>query len=194
MESLSCVYDTRTTLPADTFTRSGYSFVEWNTEADGSGTAYPDKASVLNLTVDNKATVSLYAQWKNNYSVTEGAKAIVSRDGTSGITFKVDGDYNKFTGIAIDGQNVPANQYTSWAGSTYVRLNQEYINQTEAGIHNIKFNFTDGSVETTFDVITGPPAQKGHSGNLLLWIIIIVIVLALAACTAVILLRRRRRS
>ena len=40
------------------FTRDGYSFIGWNAEADGSGTAYADGASVT-LT----GNLTLYAQW-----------------------------------------------------------------------------------------------------------------------------------
>lgn len=52
--------DTETALTANAFTRKGYEFSKWTTEADGSGTSYADKANVT-LTVD--ATLSLYAQW-----------------------------------------------------------------------------------------------------------------------------------
>jgi len=50
-----------TILTANTLTREGYTFKGWNTEADGSGTAYADKAEV---TLD--ADVTLYAQWEEN--------------------------------------------------------------------------------------------------------------------------------
>lgn len=42
---------------------AAYTFAGWNTEADGSGTSYDDKASVKNLTGTNNGTVTLYAQW-----------------------------------------------------------------------------------------------------------------------------------
>ena len=45
-------------LIANTFTRADYDFAGWNTEADGTGTAYADKA---NITVGENTT--LYAQW-----------------------------------------------------------------------------------------------------------------------------------
>ena len=48
-------------LKTNTYTRSGYKFVEWNTKADGSGTSYLNKLEVVNLTSDDEIT--LYAQW-----------------------------------------------------------------------------------------------------------------------------------
>mgnify|MGYP002623871470 CR=1 FL=1 len=58
-------------LTANAFERTGYTFKGWNTEANGSGTAYADKAEVQNLTAEDGATVTLYAQWEiNKYTVT----------------------------------------------------------------------------------------------------------------------------
>ena len=45
-------------LTPNAFTRTGYDFVGWNTQADGKGTAYADKAEIT-LTAD----LTLYAQW-----------------------------------------------------------------------------------------------------------------------------------
>ena len=66
--SSSHTYDTAKALTANGYTRTGYSFNGWNTQADGKGTAYADKVSVKNLTSTNGATITLYAQWtKNSY-------------------------------------------------------------------------------------------------------------------------------
>lgn len=47
------------TLTENTFTRTNYTFAGWNTQADGNGTAYADKASITNIKTD----ITLYAQW-----------------------------------------------------------------------------------------------------------------------------------
>ena len=52
------------------FEREGYSFAGWNTAADGTGTAYADGAEVSNLTAEDRATVTLYAQWAVAHKVT----------------------------------------------------------------------------------------------------------------------------
>lgn len=59
-----CQVGTPFTLPANTFTRSGYVFTGWNTAADGSGRAIADAATVQDLTTQNNGIVTLYAQWK----------------------------------------------------------------------------------------------------------------------------------
>ena len=65
------IYGTAQNLTANGFTKTGYTFTGWNKKADGSGTAYANKASVNNLTSTAGETVNLYAQWKaNTYTVT----------------------------------------------------------------------------------------------------------------------------
>ena len=43
-----------------------YTFRNWNTLADGSGTSYGNNELVSNLTTTNGATVNLYAQWNSD--------------------------------------------------------------------------------------------------------------------------------
>ena len=50
-------------LTANAFKRAGYTFAGWNTHLDGSGEAYANKQSVLNLCENENGTVWLYAQW-----------------------------------------------------------------------------------------------------------------------------------
>ena len=63
MEDQNFTYDVAGNLNANEFIRFDYVFGNWNTAADGSGTAYVDKATVKNLSATNKDTVVLYAQW-----------------------------------------------------------------------------------------------------------------------------------
>ena len=73
MEPQTVNAKTDTALNANSFTREGHDFNGWNTVADGSGTAYVDKATV-SLTEDT----TLYAQWKiQKFTVTW-----VNEDGT----------------------------------------------------------------------------------------------------------------
>ena len=61
--SMSMTYDTAKNLTANGFTKTGYSFANWNTKADGSGTSYSNSVSVNNLTATDNGKVILYAQW-----------------------------------------------------------------------------------------------------------------------------------
>ena len=67
----SHTYDETKALTKNGYTLTGWSFVEWNTKADGTGTSYSNEANVVNLNSTNGATVILYAKWTaNKYTVT----------------------------------------------------------------------------------------------------------------------------
>ena len=76
-ENVTGVYETTYTVNTDgnSFNRPNYTFVGWNTQADGSGTAYAYGAPI-GLTAANNY-VTLYAQWVENpkydYTVTYSA-------------------------------------------------------------------------------------------------------------------------
>ena len=59
-------YDKSASLTANGFTRPGYTFLGWNTSANGSGTTYTDMQDVKNLTDQNNVDIDLYAMWKKN--------------------------------------------------------------------------------------------------------------------------------
>ncbi len=81
-------------------TRPGYTFVEWNTEADGSGDAYsPYDSYKLENTLPTDAT--LYAQWEEN---TADLKFIPNA-GTDTVTGMPDDDTLTYP----DGKTVPTN-------------------------------------------------------------------------------------
>ena len=68
--SVAMKYDVSKALTVNGYTRQGYRFTGWNTEADGSGKTYKNKAKVKNLTTEDGAEFVLYAQWAvNTYNV-----------------------------------------------------------------------------------------------------------------------------
>ena len=64
MSDLTLTYDVEGKLTDNKFTRAGYTFNGWK-DNDGNKT-YNGGASVKNLTATNGATITLYAQWKEN--------------------------------------------------------------------------------------------------------------------------------
>ena len=194
MASQSFVYNTKANLTANTFSRSGYYFAGWNTKADGSGDAYADTAEVINLTTVSGGNVDLYAQWKSIYNVIEGIGGKVQKGGSNVLVFFTDGDYSKFTGITVNKNTVATAHYQSWSGNngTYVQLNADYINSMSAGTYTIRFMYTDGSCETTFEVVSSTP-KTGDTSNTLIWIIIAIACLIVIAVVILIILGRRRR-
>ena len=55
-------------LTTNTFTRSGYDFIGWNTQSDGSGVSYSDGQEIAYASIANGDVITLYAQWySKNY-------------------------------------------------------------------------------------------------------------------------------
>jgi uncharacterized repeat protein (TIGR02543 family) len=82
-----------TPLSLNTFVRPGYSFVDWNTAANGSGTKYANGASY-----PFSASITLYAQWKLGKPVTH----IVIFDGNAGSGFMASERENTPTGLSLN--------------------------------------------------------------------------------------------
>lgn len=84
MANQDFTYDKAQNLTTNAFNRTGYTFAGWNTNANGSGTAYNDGQSVQNLTDDDNGTINLYAQWneiKHTVTISAGENGTVSPSG-----------------------------------------------------------------------------------------------------------------
>ena len=98
---------TDTALNANSFTREGYNFLNWNTAADGTGESYADGATV-NLTENT----TLYAQWEDNHSLT---KVINKKDATC-----TEDGYTGDTVCAICGKEITKGETIQSKGHTEV--------------------------------------------------------------------------
>ena len=98
---------TDTALNANSFTREGYNFLNWNTAADGTGDSYADGATV-NLTENT----TLYAQWEDNHSLT---KVINKKDATC-----TEDGYTGDTVCAICGKEITKGETIQAKGHTEV--------------------------------------------------------------------------
>jgi uncharacterized repeat protein (TIGR02543 family) len=85
MSNQSREYDDGVALTANAYALTGWTFKNWNTAANGSGTSYANKA-VANLTATSGATVTLYAQWTaKSSSVTLDKNATDAEAGTTSV-------------------------------------------------------------------------------------------------------------
>ncbi len=63
MTTLTCEYDSTFTLPANSFTRSGYKFRGWLKNSGDTDIKYADEASDINLFSIQGSSLTLYAYW-----------------------------------------------------------------------------------------------------------------------------------
>lgn len=94
----SHAFDTASELTGNGFARAGYTFAGWNTKADGSGTAYNDKDSIINLTDVDGQTITLYAQWRlKPVTVSAPRSLILNQDGNGSFVIKADNETGTVT-------------------------------------------------------------------------------------------------
>ena len=89
-----------------------------------------------------------YEEMKD-YSIIEGANSVVN---ANALTIKADGDFDKFTGVKIDGELVDSSNYTATEGSTIIEFKAEYLKTLDAGEHTVSVVFTDGEATTKFEI------------------------------------------
>ena len=109
-------------LTANTFTRTGYDFAGWNTEADGNGTSYSDEEAIT-VTSD----MTLYAQWQPHaYNITYNLDA-GTNDSSNPATYTIESDAITladptrfgfvFDGWTYEGQDTPTKSVTIAQGT-----------------------------------------------------------------------------
>ena len=150
-------------LNANQFTREGYKFTGWNTVAGGTGTSYGDGANYTAPANPSSYTVTLYAQWGQNYlddviymQDLTATQCFDSYDGATA-TLKDRRDNNSYTIAKING-NCWMTQNLRLAGgttltSTYSNVSSSYtIPTTDLTSGN---SYTDGRIHNSGDTTTG---------------------------------------
>ena len=162
MDAQTVTASTDTALTANIFTREGYTFTGWNTEADGSGTPYEDEATV-NLTED----ITLYAQWKiNTYTVTWVDENGDVLETDTGVAYGTTPEYNGETPTK-EGDAQYSYTFNGWdpalapvsADVTYKPVYKETVNK-----YAITWNNWDGTELLTEQVEYGQvPVYTGET-------------------------------
>lgn len=116
MADVEHTYDIKKALPDNKFKLHGWKFKGWNTKADGTGTAIPNKENVLNLTTDNNKTITLYAQWEaTTYTITfnsnKPSKAVTQMTGTMEVQTLT---YDKWTNLNANGYKLEGWTFDKW--------------------------------------------------------------------------------
>lgn len=153
------------------------------------------KAAYEKLTSNERSMVNSVAAAKvaalTNYKIVKGDKG-TWKDGT--LTFTINGDHDRFTGVQVNGKAISKSYYSSKSGSTIVTLKESYIKTISSqATHKITFLFNDGTVEGTFyihkDAMT--PAT-GDEANIVLYSAVFAV--SLAALVALFLVSKKRKQ
>ena len=125
--SSSHTYDTAKNLTANGFSKTGYTFQGWSTNASATTATYGNSASVKNLTTTANGTVTLYAIWKDTTAPAMTTPTISPSGWTNGNV--------TLTGKATDsGSGIIAYQWSTNSGLTASSSGWTSITNTKSQI------------------------------------------------------------
>ena len=107
-------------LTANAFTRTGYEFTGWNTDAEGNGTAYADEAAFT--ASGDEQRVTLYAQWKKLTFACTARYKLQNADGSypSSFTTVTVSDAIEYGEVCSYTTTQDSSQYTNQSASATV--------------------------------------------------------------------------
>ena len=79
----------------------------------------------------------------------------------SAATFRIDYNYAAFRSVAVDGVTLTPADYTTWEGSTWVKLTPAYVKTLGIGTHTLSVYFDGATAATTFTVGSQPNPATG---------------------------------
>lgn len=159
MESQPFTYDVAQTLSPNSFSRGGYIFIGWSTEANGN-VVYNDQAEVINLATSG--TVKLYAQWEAGASTEY--KVVYYGENLEGNGYEAlkTEKYSGATGSAVSASAI------TFEGFTYDEANADNVmsgNILGDGSLVLKLYYTRNSYNLTFD-FNGESMKQSVDGEI----------------------------
>ena len=79
----------------------------------------------------------------------------------SAAAFRIDYNYAAFRSVAVDGVTLTPTDYTTWEGSTWVKLTPAYVKTLGIGTHTLSVYFDGATATTTFTVGSQPNPATG---------------------------------
>ena len=180
------------TVAENGFTRNNYTFTGWNTQADGSGTAYSAGDS-FTLTED---TV-LYAQWSKNAPAQ--VKVSYNANGGAGTMEPVTGDVGSKIVIRQNGFTRSEYTFTGWntqadgKGTAYKAGDSFTLTDKDTVLY-AQWSKNSGSAGTGTNGTAKPTGipKTGDNSNLTLWFALLIVSGGALIATAVISSKKKR--
>ena len=152
MTAQTFIYGQKQALAANAYTRTGYTFSGWSTEADGSGVKYADQQEVENLSDTDGAAITLYAQW-----ALEGLTVTITGAPEEPVTYGTEITLTAATTHTADGLTYTYQWYKGGAalpGKTESTLT--LIDVADSGSYTVKVTASDGSQSSA---VSSTPAE-----------------------------------
>ncbi len=142
-----------------------------------------------------------------SYIFIDGQNGIWEQNSNGTLTFRANGDFDKFVGVKIDGTLIDKKNYSAVSGSTVVTLKNDYLKALAVGTHSLTVIYTDGDCSTNFEIkatqnpvapeqastpSTQPTSpQTGDNSHMSLWVALLFIS---GSCLVGITVYRRKKN
>ncbi len=156
---------------------SGYRFKEWQV-ISGGVTVTDNTFTMPENDVTIKGDFEKIPDEITQYEITKGANSSWQIGATGEVEIVCNGDFNKFTGLKIDGVLLGAEQYTAASGSTVITLKDEYLNTLTEGAHSVELVYEDGGVQTEITILAAED-ESGISGFLAFLLSLLMEIIAI---------------
>ena len=179
VQTQSFTFDSAQKLNANSFSRDGFSFLGWNTAANGSGTGYNDGQEVINLLDQDGASLRLYARWTTGtvhtvtFNANDGSGRTATQNAEEGVPTPL--TPNSFTREAYTfaGWNTdPDGDGEAYADGAPVTLSadQDLFAQWTPVIYTITYHLGGGTAEgnpveysaASPGITLNPPTRTGY--------------------------------
>ncbi|MBR3256607.1 InlB B-repeat-containing protein [Candidatus Saccharibacteria bacterium] len=146
-----------TNTSANGFTRTGWGFNGWNTAADGSGTSIAANTSIAPLGLAPGSTITLYAQWIPQYTITYTNNCMIYASANSACTQSVS------NGISEQKINLTNNPSTGTETGTLAAYNKWTLTgwKISGWTTNADGTGTEYRVSSTYTVPAGSSVGDG---------------------------------
>ena len=135
---------------------------------------------------------TLYAVWKAQYKVIEGAGSVWTKGSGKTQRFVADGNVMYFTELRIDGKRF-ADGVKITSGSTVADIEARAMEKLSVGTHSVTFVYEDGEASATFTVNKKYP-PTGDQNHPALWLIMILLGTAGIILAGVLHTQKKRSS
>lgn len=111
-----------------------------------------DENETQSFWVETDLTMMPTAAGASDYKIIEGANGTWTQNSDGTLVFRANGDFDKFTGVKVDGTLIDAKNYTAVSGSTVITLKADYLKTLSVGTHKLTVVYTDGECSANFEV------------------------------------------
>lgn len=148
-----------------TTNNEGFAIADATYTVDGQRPVYRFHDGVKSGALSIGSLACDYVTEKKEYSILEGNHQEIKGNQENSLTIRVDGDYDKFVSVSVDGAIVDPSNYEVKEGSTIITLKPQYLNSLTSGTHTLTVAYSDGEASANFTIVAASSGGGNTGGD-----------------------------